>query len=643
MLEHHFGVCRQQVADFDTLNFLQMASRVATPLQLEAKAEAAVHTPDEDDDRPARGYHHTYNDLRHVDINALSSYPTESEFAAACQQGTQDAIVLLEAIGALPLAAEGLQQSSEEGSEVPLGTDWTSFLDPEYLALKEEAMYRATSFVNPEDIIRAVQQSEVSQALEEDCIAAALALSSLEVETNDNIQAIAEDDIDKLLEESQRIFAEPWSTWEEEFADSQPQPPSSQTSLEVGSHVELSGPKWPELKAPFHWYHPPSEMRSWLVTAMVGRRSLNECEYIKSRNERYGGALFPRPDVLRSNRAADGALVAQIPVTQAPRDAQTGQTVQSVKSAIFNKMLRHTMELSQRLAGNTSGISRGVRWTGQVKIARELTEHEAQKRADVQEAMIKRAQTTQNKAFECYKDHRDGKEKILLGNVAAGEETDLRREDLVVFVAGRKAKGKAGGRLCLGIVKALYRKDSPSGPHIDLKYSDSVAHLSNIVVQELRWVIGDQFSTTVYPPNVSVYHVVKAQKIIQKVGRMGTTSALGHAFDLRPEINRVLTAWRLEGQKVIDAAFKAPPPKETEREPLAEVATRDNQPTGGSETAGGGPENEAPQGKKRKGKTPAKHGPSAEKRQRQGKSAAAQPASVQGSQQGSLSVMARAL
>lgn len=81
MLEHFFGVVRQQVKDLDALDLQHMASRISTLLRLDA--QIAAHTVGNDEDRAGLGYQHTYNDLRELDIQELSTYFSLSELTEA--------------------------------------------------------------------------------------------------------------------------------------------------------------------------------------------------------------------------------------------------------------------------------------------------------------------------------------------------------------------------------------------------------------------------------------------------------------------------------------------------------------------------------------------------------------------------------
>lgn len=81
MLEHFFGIARQQIKDFDALDLTYMATRIATLLRLEADAEG-VEKP-EGQGRAGMGYQHTYNDTAGLNAEVLSTYFSEDDVEVA--------------------------------------------------------------------------------------------------------------------------------------------------------------------------------------------------------------------------------------------------------------------------------------------------------------------------------------------------------------------------------------------------------------------------------------------------------------------------------------------------------------------------------------------------------------------------------
>ncbi|KAJ9127605.1 hypothetical protein QFC24_001015 [Naganishia onofrii] len=425
-------------------HFFGMGSRVETLMGLDCKSTSPTESS-ADDQRPAKGYHHTYNDLRFVNVDALSTFGSDQEFEEAFQEGTKDAVTLLDMLQMLSAITDDIMEADIQLPPVDASSDRDSTqTGDDETDWREEESYRTGNDLTPEDIIHDLQGKELSAGLETACVTSAFALTSLEIEANDLIDSIPEDDLNVLLTESLRQSA----------LINQPVPKQPDVRI-----------PWPDLRPNTLLPVPQSELVHHQIQAMLKRRKLNECEYLSRRNERYGSKAFclstaPKDQDVQSDSASSLSSRAG-----AERDAQTGQTLQSLRASIFNKMLRYAPELGKRMSGNTAGIARGLRWTGKVAIAEESTEHEKEKRLTLQNQLVKKAQESRNKVYaDWLGDRATGREGILDANVSMGEDSNLQRGDLVVFVIIKKgpAKDRAQrARVSLGIVK-LDRVGNPA-------------------------------------------------------------------------------------------------------------------------------------------------------------------------------------
>ena len=78
--EHVFGLCRQILQDFTMHDFQFMIPKLFIRLR-----EAALFGPSHlsDGKERASGYTHNYRDTRDIDLNALSTFPSDHEIQEA--------------------------------------------------------------------------------------------------------------------------------------------------------------------------------------------------------------------------------------------------------------------------------------------------------------------------------------------------------------------------------------------------------------------------------------------------------------------------------------------------------------------------------------------------------------------------------
>lgn len=74
VIEHIFGLCQQIVKDFTMLDFQYIVPKLFIKLR-----QAALSSKFSDGKARASGYNHTYTDIRGIDLQALSTYPTNDD------------------------------------------------------------------------------------------------------------------------------------------------------------------------------------------------------------------------------------------------------------------------------------------------------------------------------------------------------------------------------------------------------------------------------------------------------------------------------------------------------------------------------------------------------------------------------------
>lgn len=106
------------------------------------------------------------------------------------------------------------------------------------------------------------------------------------------------------------------------------------------------------------------------LAGLVQRRRANGCGYTRRKNARHGNRLFSQKT--------------------APRDEETGETVQSVRAASHNLLVQNINRMEEKGVRLTSGVSWEVRWTGSTKAGD----------PEPTEAQIKREETLSKAEFE---------------------------------------------------------------------------------------------------------------------------------------------------------------------------------------------------------------------------------------------------
>ena len=94
VIEHVFGICRQIVKDFTMLDFQYMVPKLFIALR-----QATLSSKFSDGRARASGYNHTYTDTRGIDLQALSTYPTDQEINEASTRAFAEAESLFALMG----------------------------------------------------------------------------------------------------------------------------------------------------------------------------------------------------------------------------------------------------------------------------------------------------------------------------------------------------------------------------------------------------------------------------------------------------------------------------------------------------------------------------------------------------------------
>lgn len=94
VIEHVFGMCRQIIKDFTMLDFHNMVPKLFIQLR-----QAALSSKFSDGKARASGYSHTYTDARGIDLQALSTYPSNSEIQFAAERAYGEAESLFALLG----------------------------------------------------------------------------------------------------------------------------------------------------------------------------------------------------------------------------------------------------------------------------------------------------------------------------------------------------------------------------------------------------------------------------------------------------------------------------------------------------------------------------------------------------------------
>jgi hypothetical protein len=111
--EHVFGICRQMVKDFNMLDFQYMVPKLFIQLP-----EAVLTKRCSDGKARASGYNHTYADTRGIDLQNLSTYPTDAQIGVAGERAHGEAESLWALLGIAPI------QSSTSITALPSIQSW---------------------------------------------------------------------------------------------------------------------------------------------------------------------------------------------------------------------------------------------------------------------------------------------------------------------------------------------------------------------------------------------------------------------------------------------------------------------------------------------------------------------------------------
>ncbi|KAJ3538768.1 hypothetical protein NM688_g6473 [Phlebia brevispora] len=96
-VEHTFGRARQNRADFTLMDLYDMMKKVRIQM-----AEAASLGKISDAKATASGYNHTYFDIRDIDLQALATYPSDSDITQIALDALEDAEALVTVLGIIP-------------------------------------------------------------------------------------------------------------------------------------------------------------------------------------------------------------------------------------------------------------------------------------------------------------------------------------------------------------------------------------------------------------------------------------------------------------------------------------------------------------------------------------------------------------
>jgi hypothetical protein len=114
--EHVFGICRQILQDFSLVNFYEMMPKLFIRLR-----EFALFGHYSDGKERASGYTHSYQDTRGIDLNALSTFPSDAEMQEAADAAYQEAENLWFMLGFVP--SDSSTQASGSG-KLPSLSSW---------------------------------------------------------------------------------------------------------------------------------------------------------------------------------------------------------------------------------------------------------------------------------------------------------------------------------------------------------------------------------------------------------------------------------------------------------------------------------------------------------------------------------------
>lgn len=118
VVEHVFGLCRQIVKDFTMLDFQYMVPKLFIKLR-----RAVLSSKFSDGKARASGYNHTYTDIRGIDLQALSTYPTNGDMNDAAVRAYGEAESLFALFG---VTASDLYYEAAAPPRLPSIRSWFS-------------------------------------------------------------------------------------------------------------------------------------------------------------------------------------------------------------------------------------------------------------------------------------------------------------------------------------------------------------------------------------------------------------------------------------------------------------------------------------------------------------------------------------
>ncbi|KAJ3816250.1 hypothetical protein F5880DRAFT_1451438, partial [Lentinula raphanica] len=99
--EHIFGASCQIISDFTALDFYQMIPKLTVRIR-ESTLMSKVDESHAESSARASGYHHTYLDVRDVDLVSLAHFPSNDEITLLSKQAAEEAESLITLLGILP-------------------------------------------------------------------------------------------------------------------------------------------------------------------------------------------------------------------------------------------------------------------------------------------------------------------------------------------------------------------------------------------------------------------------------------------------------------------------------------------------------------------------------------------------------------
>ncbi|KAK4700732.1 hypothetical protein P7C70_g5513, partial [Phenoliferia sp. Uapishka_3] len=523
MLEHLFATARRHQKDFDALDFCHMATKLAHLM------EQNLSALDEAGNRAAEGYHHTYNDLSELDVDALSTFFTDQQLLDVASLAATDVLDLFKGLGMYSLLQSHLSSPTISSSSPPQPPSPSSppELEDSVDAYLSSHLGSAEGQLVNDLILRLNKIPNLPASLRNATASASLGLVALEVEISDKLAALPEDQPEELLAMAKRAVAKVFS--------------KERRNLLSGLNP-ING----------LLFHPPILTSDETINfaALVERRRSHECAHTRKSLRRHGGKTFSHAEE-----------------SEKPRSAQ------AVRSKTFARLVRQVAtELDGVKSTSTAGLERALRWIGTASTGRKETEHELKKREVLRLSNSKAALVRREARYSRWKTIPQFA-IVVTGGVT--EEKPLNTGNLVAFGCGKEPSP----RVSLGIVRAMYRKDSPTAPHSLVTATSDLSSLSNVVVQELRHIEKTTFSLIKDSElDVCSFHHIPGYRIL-----MGSTSRAEPVVDSSTMVtvpSHIRFAWSLlSAQTTLKSVCIAPEGRPRKRK----AAETDEEDSGASE------------------------------------------------------------